>query len=283
MMTSTKVPLEFGLGASLPESSGPRPSRRTFARERSRGRDERATRDVRIEFGSVSKADGSAKVTLGGNTGTQVVASVFGPVYCTTRLQVPLQAAVQVHVRIAETQKQGSSDASSRAAVLEKIIKESCLGLIMTHLMPRALVSISVHVLNQNGSVVCAAINAVACALMHARIAMRSPWSAGVVAVVVLPGESSSLVLMDPDAVEEGVAAFVLTAVHGDYAEETGFTALHVDGRVRTQAEFTGANQAALEASMAYREFIREALCAQVVRGRLATSAAVSSLQMEAS
>ncbi|KAE8269101.1 hypothetical protein A4X09_0g3238 [Tilletia walkeri] len=118
-------------------------------------------------------ADGSASASHGL---TQVLASVHGPHEAKSRAESQHdRATVAVHVSYSpwsgmERKKRGRSD--RRLTELASALEDTFQPVVQTHLYPRSTIDIYIQVLQQDGGVLAAAINASTLALLDAGIAM---------------------------------------------------------------------------------------------------------------
>ena len=139
------------------------------------GRRPNEIRPVECESGDiVSGSDGSASVSMGL---TKAIAYVYGPRPLGKRQPAKAgHAAVVVEYRTAtfgaidrKRRSKGDRQSQERAVWLQGIFQEA----ILTDQYPRSQIEIFVEVLQQDGSPVSAAINAVTLALINAGIPMR--------------------------------------------------------------------------------------------------------------
>lgn len=139
------------------------------------GRRPNEVRPVECESGGlVSGADGSASVSMGL---TKAIAYVYGPRPLGRRLQQSSGAAsVYVEYRTAtfsaidrKRRSKGDRQSQERGLWLEGIFKEA----ILIDQYPKSQIEIFVEILQQDGSPVSAAINAITLALVNAGIPMR--------------------------------------------------------------------------------------------------------------
>ena len=139
------------------------------------GRRPNEVRPIECQSGGlVSGADGSASVSLGL---TKAIAYVYGPRPKTRRgSQSSEAAAVYVEYRTAtfsaidrKRRSKGDRQSQERGIWLEGIFKEA----ILVDQYPKSQIDIFVEILQQDGSPVSAAINAITLALVNAGIPMR--------------------------------------------------------------------------------------------------------------
>uniref|UniRef100_A0A7S0ZFP8 Uncharacterized protein n=1 Tax=Timspurckia oligopyrenoides TaxID=708627 RepID=A0A7S0ZFP8_9RHOD len=235
--------LEYGVGAVAVDS--------LHINGRRNGRLPHQMQDLMIEFGALTQADGSSSVTIGM---TQVVASVFGPVSCPLRAQEHDCAVLQLQLRALP-----SCASRDQIVSLERILRDALAGCIDMKLFPRALIHMSVFVLSDDGSVLASAFNAAVCALLHAKIPMRSTPAA---ATACISASGDQMVLINPDLEEETVARSVVTvATLGE-----SLALIHTEREVGDEQLFTLAFEAAVAASKVTLGCIQRLLRAQVKR-----------------
>ena len=156
------------------------------------GRSAHTLRPLSCELGGLQAADGSALWKAGH---THVLAAVHGPI--APRIAMEEDAT---KCRIQVVLKDGSSASSEWEAFLTRILTACCL----TRLYPRCIISVTLHVLSQDGSVLAAALHAAVSALMDAGIEMRT-LPVGV--TCLLRKDDDDTVLLDPTQVEEDESA----------------------------------------------------------------------------
>ncbi|TCD66515.1 Exosome non-catalytic core component [Steccherinum ochraceum] len=138
---------------------------------RSDGRRQYELRDISIDLSPRGTADGSALITHGL---TEVMVDVFGPKEAKSRGQsVHDRATVSVEVGImpfstGERRKRNRGD--KRVLELAASIRQTFEPIIQTSLYPRSEISIFVHILQQDGGLLPASINATTLALLTAGI-----------------------------------------------------------------------------------------------------------------
>ncbi|KAJ7573855.1 ribosomal protein S5 domain 2-type protein, partial [Mycena floridula] len=140
---------------------------------RSDGRKQYELRDVAIDLAQQGTADGSAIISHGL---TQVMVSVFGPREAKMRSQTLYdRAIINVEVGIAafssgERRKRSRGD--KRVLEMATVIKSTFEPVVQLNLYPRSEIDIFVQVLQQDGGLLQACINATTLALMSAGIPM---------------------------------------------------------------------------------------------------------------
>ncbi|GMH37053.1 hypothetical protein BSKO_04926 [Bryopsis sp. KO-2023] len=137
------------------------------------GRRPKELRQLRCQVGSFENADGSANFEMGN---TKVVAAVFGPREpYTNQRQIP-EALVRCQIATApfstgERRIRGKRDRWSleHASTIREALKQN----ILTELFPRTQIDIYIHVIQADGGIISAAINAGMLALADAGIPLR--------------------------------------------------------------------------------------------------------------
>ncbi|KAG7451013.1 uncharacterized protein BT62DRAFT_1071619 [Guyanagaster necrorhizus] len=194
---------------------------------RSDGRRQYELRDITIDMSQQGTADGSAIITHGL---TQVLVSVFGPREAKMRSQTLYDRAnINVEVSIAsfstgERRKRSRGD--KRILEMAATIKSTFEPVVQTNLYPRSQIDIFVQVLQQDGGLLQACINATMLALASAGISLLDFVSA------VTGGVHSTSPMLDLTALEENDIPHVTVAVMprtGKVTLITMETRLHVD------------------------------------------------------
>ncbi|KIJ28171.1 hypothetical protein M422DRAFT_54726 [Sphaerobolus stellatus SS14] len=195
---------------------------------RSDGRKQFELRNFAIDLSSSSSnADGSSVVSHGLTT---VMATVFGPREARMRsLTMHDRAVINVEVGIApfssgERRRRGRGD--KRILEFAAAIKSTFEPVIQTHIYPRSQIDIFVQVIEQDGGILQAAINATTLALIDAGI----PMSDYVTAITC--GVQATHPLLDLSSIEESDVPHLTLAVmpkSGKVTLVTMETRLHVD------------------------------------------------------
>ncbi|THV02787.1 hypothetical protein K435DRAFT_568533, partial [Dendrothele bispora CBS 962.96] len=195
---------------------------------RSDGRRQYELRTISIDLSPQgSGADGSATLSHGL---TQVSVCVFGPREAKVRSQTfHDRANINVEVGIAafsssERRRRGRGD--KRILELSQTIKATFEPVIQTSLYPRSQIDIYIQVLQQDGGLLQACINATTLALVNAGIPLYD------FVCAVTGGVHSTLPLLDLTLLEENDLPNVTVAVMprtGKVALVTMETRLHVD------------------------------------------------------
>ncbi|KAK0469947.1 exosome component 4 [Desarmillaria tabescens] len=194
---------------------------------RSDGRRQYELRDITIDLSQQGTADGSAIITHGL---TQVLVSVFGPREAKMRSQTLYDRAnINVEVSIAsfstgERRKRSRGD--KRILEMAATIKSTFEPVVQTNLYPRSQIDIFVQVLQQDGGLLQACINATTLALASAGIALLD------FVCAVTGGVHSTSPMLDLTTLEENDIPHVTVAVMprtGKVTLTTMETRLHVD------------------------------------------------------
>ncbi|RQM20845.1 hypothetical protein B5M09_003698 [Aphanomyces astaci] len=123
-------------------------------------------RPLSCEQGLLNRADGSARFSHGS---TSVVASVNGPAAAKNRRQEKVDAATLEVVF-----KSDKGAPTARDKEYEVILRQTFETVVYLENFPRAVISLTVQVVEDDGSLLAVAINAVNLALLDAGIPMRS-------------------------------------------------------------------------------------------------------------
>ncbi|KAG6896578.1 hypothetical protein C0992_007330 [Termitomyces sp. T32_za158] len=194
---------------------------------RSDGRRQFELRDMSIDLAQQGQADGSAVVTHGL---THVLVSVFGPREAKVRSQAfHDRANINVEVAVAafstgDRRKRARGD--KRILELAATIKSTFEPVVQTNLYPRSQIDVFVQVLQQDGGLLQACINATTLALVNAGIPLLD------FVCAVTGGVHSTSPLLDLTLLEENDIPHVTVAVMpktGRVTLVTMETRLHVD------------------------------------------------------
>ncbi|KZT70004.1 ribosomal protein S5 domain 2-like protein [Daedalea quercina L-15889] len=190
---------------------------------RADGREPTELREISIMYERLDRVDGSARFGFGE---TKALASVSGPIEVRPNLELPSQAALDIHIR--PLASISGTDSKALAANLKGILSPALL--LSQH--PRALVQIVGQALcgtdsgsgmgsvgrGWNASLIASLVNASSAALINASsVPMRGVVCA--VAIGRLPTESGVELILDPSEAEiprltgGGCFAFLFSAV----------------------------------------------------------------------
>ena len=166
------------MGGMLPEGmelikNGRRISRRNPDGTFEYGRKVDELREIKIEAGVLSAADGSAYLEWGDN---KVLAAVYGPRECHPRHdQDPTQARVRVRYNMAafsvSDRKRPGPDRRSRE--ISKISSEAFEPVVLSHLYPRTAIDVFIEIIEAEAGTRCAGLTAASVALADAGIPMK--------------------------------------------------------------------------------------------------------------
>lgn len=156
------------------------------------GRKPEEMRNVRIEAGMLTEADGSAYVEWGGN---RIICGVYGPRECIPRHGAsPYYSIIKCRYMMspfASLEEHGRSGPSRRSTELSKVIREVFENLIIAERFPNTQIDIFIDVLQASGGTRTASITAAAVALVNAGIPMKD--MVGAVAV----GKAGDTLMID--------------------------------------------------------------------------------------
>ncbi|OQS01950.1 U4/U6 small nuclear ribonucleoprotein Prp4 [Thraustotheca clavata] len=174
---------------------------RTFKISMDKREDGRSVQEIRplaCEQGLLNRADGSARFNHGT---TSVMASVSGPAPAKIRRQENVNQATLDVVFKAE-----KGVATARDKEYELILRQTFEPIILLENFPRTVISITVQVVEDDGSLLAVSINAINLALMDAGIPMRS-----VVGAITCSVLEDSQLCIDPSLVENDTATATVT------------------------------------------------------------------------
>lgn len=130
-------------------------------------------RPIKMEVGTLDKADGSAYIEHGKN---RIIAAIFGPREAHPKHVALADRAVikcRYHMAPFSVEERKSPAPSRRELELSKVIRESLETSIMSEFYPRTSIDIFIEVLQSDGGSRCAAITAASLALADAGIPLR--------------------------------------------------------------------------------------------------------------
>ncbi|ORZ10857.1 ribosomal protein S5 domain 2-type protein [Absidia repens] len=126
--------------------------------------DNKEIRPLSTSQNILNRADGSAKFSFGE---TSVMVSVCGPMDVSLRDEKLDEATVEVVVRPA------TGYAQTNEKLMESTLRTTFEPIILSGMMPRTLIEIVVQIEKDDGSVLSAAINGIALALLDAGLPMK--------------------------------------------------------------------------------------------------------------
>ncbi|KAF8539985.1 ribosomal protein S5 domain 2-type protein [Trichophaea hybrida] len=146
-------------------------------------------------------ADGSSYVEQGN---TKIICTVTGPAEASMRSkQLHDKATVTVEVTFAafsgtERKRRGKND--KRVQEMRTMLQRTFASAILTHLHPRSEITISLHILTQDGGVLATCVNAITLALIDAGVPMTD-YVVGMTAGVTMGGGGEPL--LDVNGIED--------------------------------------------------------------------------------
>jgi len=208
-------------------------------------------RPLKIEVGTLDKADGSAYVEHGRN---KILAAVYGPREAHPKHIALADRAVircRYHMAPFSTDDRKSPAPSRRELELSKVIREALEPAVMSEYFPRSTIDIFIEVLQADAGTRCAGITAAALALADAGIPMRE-LVAGCAA-----GKVDGKVVLDLSDVEDkqGEADLPVALM----PKSNVVSLLQMDGSL-TEDEFKQALDMATDACRRIYEMQRDAL-----------------------
>jgi len=195
-------------------------------------------RQIKIEIGVLSNADGSAYIQQGKN---KILAAVYGPREMHPKhLALPDRTVLRCRYHMApfSVQERKSPAPSRREIELSKVIREALEPSIFLEYYPRTAIDLFIEVLQADGGTRCASITAASLALANAGIPMRDLVSA------CAAGKADNTIVLDLMDVEDKMGkADVPIALMPNL---NVITLLQMDG-ILTLEEFEKAVNLALE------------------------------------
>lgn len=214
------------------------------------GRKANQIRDLKINVGVLSRADGSCYLEMGNN---KVIAAVYGPREVHPRhQQKSTKAIIRYKYNMAsfsvEERKRPGPD--RRSIEVSKVSREALEDMVFTEYFPKSAIDIFVEVLQADAGTRTAALNAASIALADAGIPMKGLISACAV------GKVDDTLVLDLNKEEDnyGQADMPLAMT-----PDGKITLLQMDGHL-TQEEFRQALEMAREGCRQVYEFQRKAL-----------------------
>nr|WCZ58711.1 exosome complex component RRP46 [Seculamonas ecuadoriensis] len=157
-------------------------------------------RELSAEVGLLNRADGSASMSY---DKTAVMVGVYGP------REVPPRKEVQGKCVIEATLRPRSGLPTNRDKEIERVLEGILEQVVMTALHPRSIISVIVQVLDDDGSLLAASVNATILALMDAGVPLRTVAAASSCCVAA----DGNTLYIDPTLEEENSAASTHTVV----------------------------------------------------------------------
>lgn len=162
------------------------------------GRTPDEMRNMRIQAGVLSEADGSAFIEWGGN---KIICGVYGPRECIPRHAAnPYKAVIKCRYMMSpfsSLEEHSRSGPSRRSTELSKVIKECFENLIIAEKFPNTQIDIYIDVLQAEGGTRTASITAATVALVNAGIPLKDMVAA------VSVGKANEELLLDLGKTED--------------------------------------------------------------------------------
>ena len=208
-------------------------------------------RPVRLEVGTLDKANGSAYIEQGKN---KILAAVYGPREAHPKhIALPDRAVIRCRYHMApfSVDERKSPAPSRRELELSKVIRESLEPTVLTDLYPRTTIDLFVEILQSDGGSRCAGITAASLALADAGIPMRELVAACAV------GKVQGQLALDLSDIEDKQGEADLPVAY--MPNSNLVTLLQMDG-ILTLPEFEKGLNMAIEACKTLHTMQREAL-----------------------
>jgi exosome complex component RRP41 len=216
-------------------------------------------RQIKIEVGVLSNADGSAYIEQGKN---KILAAVYGPREMHPKhLALPDRTVLRCRYHMApfSVQERKSPAPSRREVELSKVIRESLEPSVFLEYYPRTGIDIFVEVLQADGSTRCASITAASLALADAGIPMKD------LVVACSAGKVDGTIVLDLMDTEDKMGeADLPVAVMPNF---NTVTLLQMDGNLSLE-EFENALNLALEGCKKISTMQKEVLKAKYVNAK---------------
>jgi len=208
-------------------------------------------RPVRLEVGTLDKANGSAYIEQGKN---KILAAVYGPREAHPKhIALPDRAVIRCRYHMApfSVDERKSPAPSRRELEISKVIRESLEPTVLTDLYPRTTIDLFVEILQSDGGSRCAGITAASLALADAGIPMRELVAACAV------GKVQGQLALDLSDIEDKQGDADLPVAY--MPNSNLVTLLQMDG-ILTLPEFEKGLNMAIEACKTLHTMQREAL-----------------------
>jgi len=208
-------------------------------------------RPIKLEVGTLDKADGSAYIEQGKN---RIIAAVYGPREAHPKHIALADRAVircRYHMAPFSVEERKSPAPSRRELELSKVIREALETSIVSELYPRTSIDIFIEVLQSDGGSRCAGITAASLALADAGVPLREIVAA--CAATKIEGK----IALDPSDIEDKMGEADLPVAF--MPKSNAVTLIQMDGSL-TEAEFNQALDLAIGACRKINELQIEAL-----------------------
>jgi len=218
---------------------------------RTDGRKFNELRPIRIEIGTLERADGSAYIEWGKN---KILAAVYGPREVHPRhLALPDRALFRCRYHMApfSTEERKNPAPSRREIELSKVIRDSVEPAVFTELFPRTGIDVFIEVLQSDGGTRCAGITATSLALADAGIPLRD------LIVACAAGKIDGQIVLDLDEPEDQKGQADLPVAISPRTGE--ITLLQMDG-IMSGDEYEKALNLAMDGCRQVHSMQREAL-----------------------
>jgi exosome complex component RRP41 len=162
------------------------------------GREMNEMRPFKIEAGILKNAHGSALLEWGGN---KIIAGVYGPKECIPRHEAnPFKAKLNCKYMMSpfcSKEEHGRAGPNRRSIELSMVLREALENVVELERYPKAMIEVSIEVLEAEGGTRCAALVAGAVALANAGIPMRD------LPVAVAAGKIADQICLDCSKIED--------------------------------------------------------------------------------
>ena len=161
------------------------------------GRGEEELRKIFLSTGVMSKAQGSAYIEQGR---TKVMVGVWGPREVQRRSDFSMSGSLTAEFKFAPFSRRSERASAGEEEELGQVVSEALASTVCLDKYPKSVLEVGVTVLEDDGSVLAAALTAAGLALASAGVHMSDL----VVGVKVGVREGADSLLVDPEAGEEG-------------------------------------------------------------------------------
>lgn len=162
------------------------------------GREMDEMRPFKLEAGILKKAHGSAYLEWGGN---KIIAGVYGPKECIPRHEAnPFKAKLNCRYIMSpfcSKEEHGRAGPNRRSIELSMVLREALENVVELERYPKAMIDVSIEVLQAEGGTRCAALVAGAVALANAGIPMKD------LPIAVAAGKICDKVCLDCSKIED--------------------------------------------------------------------------------
>lgn len=164
---------------------------------RTDGRGPKDLRKIKIEVGTLEKADGSAYIEWGNN---KILVAVYGPREAHPRHLALSDKALfrcRYHMAPFSTEERKNPAPSRREIELSKVTREALELATLTELFPRTGIDVFIEVLQSDGGTRCAGITAASIALADAGIPLKD------LVVACAAGKVDGQIVLDLNEIED--------------------------------------------------------------------------------